>query len=166
MTTDYDDPEERDGEDAPIPDLNSADELAEQLVSRFYSGSKEPPAETAAPKIGPIKLPQFLRRQGASVPADISHFLGQMFPHQTPSAALTITPELRARREQISLLAIKILKSEGAALNWFHTPAVFALSGAKPIDWLTSLPECDVVEGMLLNLYPSDGNEVDELCGR
>jgi hypothetical protein len=163
MTTDYDDPQERDDKDAPLSDQDSTDALTEQLVSRFYGGSKVPPAEEPAPKIGPIKLPQFLRRQGASAPTDINHFLRTMFPQKASGASSTISPELKTRREQIALLAIKILKSEDAALNWFHTPALFGLSGGKPIDWLGSLQVCDIVEGMLMKLYPSDGNEVKEL---
>lgn len=161
MTTDYDDRDESKDKQAPHSDQDSADELAEQLVSRFYSGSKVPPAEAPAPKTGPIKLPQSLLRRDDSVPKDVSHFLGLMFPHKTASDALKITPELRTRIEQIWLLGMTILKSKNAALKWFHTPSIFTLSGAKPIEWLTSLQKCDVVEGMLMKLYPSEGHEDD-----
>jgi hypothetical protein len=161
MTTDYEDPGERKDEQALHSDQDSADELAEQLVSRFYSGSQVPPAEAPAPRTGPIKLPQPLLRRDDSVPKGVSHFLELMFPHQTARDALKITPQLRTRIEQIWLLAMTILKSENAALKWFHTPSIFTLSGSTPSEWLTSLQECDVVEGMLMKLYPSEGHEDD-----
>jgi hypothetical protein len=157
MTIHYDDPGERDGDDVPLPDQNSADELAEQLVSSFYGSRKLSPEEPRVPKVKLIRPLQPMRR-GDGAPEEIKNFLEEMFSQPTRGAARELTPELKARINQIWRLALKIFKSDSAAKRWFHTPAMFSLSGAKPIDWLTSMQECDIVEGMLVKLYPVNGN--------
>jgi hypothetical protein len=64
-----------------------------------------------------------------------------------------IPAEVLRRRDEIRVLAVKVLGSPREAERWLETPIRFSLEGRRPTELLQTLEGCDKVEQLLNNLY-------------
>lgn len=147
--------DQREHRDASVGNL--ADELSEELVSRFYAGAKGEEADDWIAHVDTAKAPRKNVLTGSGIPADVSAILKQMFdPGPAPARGPRFTPELVAKRVYIRALADELLGSVSAARQWFATPFRSALQGKTPIELMTSLEGCTQVEEFLCSLYPPE----------
>jgi hypothetical protein len=136
----------------------TAEEIGEQVVSSYFAktwGAR--PLD--APQLEPITL-----EQPESPPNTIyisglikaSVIVESLLPEseqvrQLPLAK--IPAEVLRRRDEIRVLAVKVLGTPREAERWLERPIRFALEGRRPAELLQTLEGCDKVEELLNNLY-------------
>jgi len=156
-------PHDDDQADTPSSDHDqgagpTVDEIGEQLVGSYFAKAWGTRPLNAAP----LELNDFERLHrspntmyvgGLVKVADIAETLMPR-PEQTrrlPRAK--IHPEVLRRRDEIRVLAVKMLGSPREAENWLEKPVRFALEGKRPAELLHTLEGCDQVEQLLKSLY-------------
>jgi hypothetical protein len=136
----------------------TADEIGEQVVGNYFAktwGSR--PFNSA-----PLELNDFERLHrspntmyvgGLVRVADIAE---NLVPKPGPGTQLPrakIPAEVLRRRDEIRVLAVKVLGSPREAEHWLERPIRFALEGRRPAELLQTHEGCDKIEQLLKNLY-------------
>jgi hypothetical protein len=136
----------------------TADEIGEQLVDSYFAKTWGARPLNAAP----LELNDFERLHrspntmyvgGLVKVAEITETLIPR-PEQTRQLPRAKIPaEVLRRRDEIRVLAVKVLGSPRDAEQWLEKPIRFALEGRRPAELLQTLEGCDKVEQVLKNLY-------------
>lgn len=136
----------------------TADEIGEQAVGDYFAktwGARPPNAAPleSSERERQHQAPNTIYVSGFIKAADIAEPLIRR-PEQTGQLPRTKIPaEVLQRRDEIRVLAVKVLGSPGEAERWLRTPMRVALEGLKPAELLQTLEGCDKVERLLKTLY-------------
>ena len=144
-----------DHDEGPGP---TADEIGEQVVGSYFAktwGAR--PLDTAPLELNDFKRlhrsPNTMYVGGLVKVAEIAETVISR-PEQTRQPSrVKIPAEVLRRRDEIRVLAVKVLGSPREAEHWLERPIRFALEGRRPAELLQTLEGCDKVEHLLKNLY-------------
>lgn len=139
------------------PEL-SAEEIGEQVMESYFARAWGARPANAAP----LELNDFERLHrstntmyvsGLVRLADITEALKLKKEQSREPPRAKIPADVLRRRDEIRLLAAKVLKSPRDAERWLETPIRYALKGRRPAELLQTLEGCDEVERLLNTLY-------------
>jgi uncharacterized protein (DUF2384 family) len=114
------------------------------------------------PNAAPVELNEFERSHrspsttyvsGLVKAADIAETLIPTADQTGQLSRTKIPAKLQWRRDEIRVLAVKVLGSPREAEHWLETPMKFAFDDQRPRELLQTLEGCDKVEQLLKTLY-------------
>lgn len=144
-----------DCDQAPGP---TADEIGEQFVGSYFAKAWGVRPHDAAP----LELNDYERLHrspntmyvgGLVKIADIAETLIPRPEQARQLPRAKIPAEVLRRRDEIRVLAVKVLGSPREAEQWLERPIRFALEGRRPAELLQTLEGCEKVEQLLKTLY-------------
>jgi uncharacterized protein (DUF2384 family) len=136
----------------------TADEIGEQVVGSYFAqtwGAR--PLNAASLELNDFerlhRSPNTIYVGGLVKVTDITETLIPRREQESQLTRIKIPAEVLRRRDEIRLLAVKVLGSPREAEYWLERPIRFALEGRRPAELLNTLEGCDKVEQLLKNLY-------------
>lgn len=136
----------------------TADEIGEQIVGSYFAttwGTR--PLDAALLELNDIEQskwpPNTLYIGGLVKAADIVEPLISQSEQARKLLHAKIPAEVMRRRDEIRVLAVKVLGSPRQAEQWLEKPIRFALEGQRPAELLQTLEGCEKVEQLLNTLY-------------